>query len=256
LPKPKKSKRKKKQSNTPDSVTLYKLGIKHYLERDDPISGLKYLKKSAKLGCKKAYGEIGVIYYREKNDPDEAEKWFKKAEKTASLDAPAAHEYGMLWYLEKRDWEMGLRYLLLSADQGFELTFGDIGIILYLETDKMDEAERWFEKAVKADCLLAPAAYYYGLILMIKKNNWDESLIYFKKAANEGYDLAYGELGTLLYLEKGEIVEAEKWFKKAKEADALTAPNAYQYGMLLIDEKNEIEKGHYYLDRAAEDGYE
>lgn len=256
MPKSKKRKQRKKQSNVPDPVVLYELGIKHYLEKDDPVLGLKYLKKSAKSGFKKAYGEIGIIYYREMNNPEEAEKWFKKAEKMDSLDPPAAYEYGMLYYLEKGDWETGLKYLLLSADQGFELAYGDIGIFLYLETDKMEEAEAWFEKAVNADCLLAPAAYYYGLILMIEKNNWNESLIYLKKAAKEGYDLAYGELGTIFYLEKDEFEEAEKWFKKAEEAGALTAPNAYQYGMLLIQEKGDMEKGHFYLDRAAKDGYE
>ncbi len=51
------------------------------------------------------------------NNPEEAEKWFIKAEKAGTLDAPAACEYGMLQYLEKGDWETGLKYLYLSADQ-------------------------------------------------------------------------------------------------------------------------------------------
>nr|WP_320192362.1 hypothetical protein [uncultured Desulfobacter sp.] len=123
MPKSKKGKRKKKQSNAPDPVALYELGIKYYLEKGDPVSGLKYLKRSAKLGLKKAYGEIGLIYYREKNDSEEAGKWFIKAEKVGSLDPPAAYEYGMLHYLEKGDWETGLKNLFLSADQGYELSY-------------------------------------------------------------------------------------------------------------------------------------
>ena len=74
-------------------------------------------------------------------------------------------------------------------------------------------------------------------------------------AAREGYDLAYGELGSVLYLEKAEIDEAEKWFKKAEEAGCLHAPHAYDYGMLLIKERGDIERGNRYLDKATEDGY-
>lgn len=173
-----KKKQKKKPSRGLSPVALYELGMNQYLKKGDYLASLKNLKKPAKLGFKKAYGEIGIILYREKIDPEEAEKWFIKAEKEKILDPPAAYEYGMLYYLEKGDWETGLKYLQLSADLGYELAFGDIGAILYLETDKTDEAEAWFEKAVNADCILAPAAYYYGLLLMLEKNKWNESLIY------------------------------------------------------------------------------
>ena len=46
------------------------------------------------------------------------------------------------------------------------------------------------------------------------------------------------------------------WFKKAKKADCLIAPNAHSYGMLLIEDRGEIEIGNYYLDKAAEEGFE
>lgn len=251
-----KKKQKKKPSSDLSPVALYELGMNQYLEKNEYVESLKNLKKAAKLGFKKAYGEIGIILYREKNDPEEAEKWFIKAEKKKSLDPPAAYEYGMLYYLEKGDWETALKYLKLSADQGYELAFGDIGAILYLETDKTDEAVAWFEKAVNADCILAPAAYYYSLLLMLEKNKWNESLIYLKKAAEEEFELAYGDFATVLYLEKNDIEEAEKWFKKAEKVNALTPPNAYQYGMLLILEKGDIKNGNFYLDMAAEGGLE
>jgi len=71
----------------------------------------------------------------------------------------------------------------------------------------------------------------------------------------EGFELAYGELGSLLYQEKIDIDEAERWFKKAEEAGCLSAPDAYEYGMLLIEERGETERGKRYLDKAADDGY-
>ena len=67
--------------------------------------------------------------------------------------------------------------------------------------------------------------------------------------------MAFGQLGSVLYLAKDEIDEAEECFKKAEKADALLAPHAYEYGMLLIEERGDVEKGNFYLDKAAQDGY-
>ena len=250
---------KKNRKNDSRIVTnieaIYRRGIELYLQQNNAAAALESLLKAAKAGYKAAYGEIGIILYREQNEPSEAEKWFKRAEKTGSLFPVAAHEYGMLHYLEKGDWKSGLGYLFQSAEHGRELAYGDIGIILYLEKREINEAEGWFKKAEKANCLFAPAAYYYGELLVLEKGEWDQSLKYLRKAAREGYELAFGQLGSVLYLEKGEIDEAEEWFKKAEKAESLLAPYAHDYGMLLIEERDDAEKGNFYLDKAAQDGY-
>jgi len=237
------------------ATAAYKKGMDLYFERNDPNSALKYLIKAANSGYTKAYGEIGIIYHRERNDPGEAEKWFKKAEKSDSLFPAARYEYGMLHYFYKGDWETGLKYLLESADQGFELAYGDIGSITYIYQENMDEAEEWFRKAERSDCLIAPNAYDYGLLLWLGKDNWEGSFKYFKKSAEEGFEPAYGQLGTMFYLEKLDIDEAEKWFEKADEAGCLDAPQAHDYGMLLIEERGKIEKGKKYLKKAEKDGF-
>ena len=238
-----------------DIEAIYRRGIELYLQQNNTAAALECLLKVAKTGYKAAYGEIGIILYREQNEPNEAEKWFKRAEKTDSLFPVAAHEYGMLQYLEKGDWKSGLGYLFQSAEHGCELAYGDIGIILYLEKREIDEAEEWFKQAEKANCLFGPAAYYYGELLVLEKGEWDQSLKYLRKAAREGYELAFGQLGSVLYLDKGEIDEAEEWFKKAEKAESLLAPYAHDYGMLLIEERGDAERGNFYLDKAAQDGY-
>jgi TPR repeat protein len=250
-----KKRKRKKRGVATDVKAIYQRGIQLYLEEGNYVAGLRYLLRAAKAGYKKAYGEIGIILHREKNEADKAEKWFKKAEKADSLFPSAAYEYGMLIYFKKGDIESCLNYLFQSAKQGCELAYGDIGTILYLEKNEVNEALEWFKKAEEADCLFAPAAYYYGLLLVVEKGEWSQSLKYLQKAASEGYEMAYGELGSVLYLEKNEIDEAEKWFKKAEEAGCLHAPHAYDYGMLLIEERGDIERGTRYLDKSAEDGY-
>lgn len=237
------------------AAAAYKKGIDLYLQENDPASAFKYLLKAAKGGYTQAYGERGIILHREKNKPAEAEKWFIKAEGSNSLFPAARYEYGMLHYLSKDDWETGLKYLLESAKQGFELAYGDIGSITYIYKENIDEAEEWFKKAEESECLLAPAAYNYGVLLWLGKDNWEGSFKYFQKSAEEGFEPAYGQLGTILYLEKLEVDEAEKWFERAEKAGCLDAPQAHDYGMLLIDERGEIERGTKYLKMAEEDGY-
>ena len=252
-------KMKKKRKNNiriaTDIKAIYRRGIDLYLQQNNTAAALECLLKAAKAGYKAAFGEIGIILYREQNKPTEAAKWFKRAEKTDSLVAVAAHEYGMLHYLEKGDWKSGLGYLFQSAKHGCELAYGDIGIIFYLEKGEISKAEKWFKKAAKANCLFAPVAYYYGELLVLEKGEWEKSLKYLRKAAREGYELAFGQLGSVLYLEKSEIDEAEECFKKAEKADALLAPYAYDYEMLLIEERGDIEGGNFYLDKAAQNGY-
>jgi len=250
-----KKKRKKHDHIVNDIEAIYWRGIDLYLQHNNVSAVLECFLKAANAGYKEAYGEIGIILSREKDKPDEAEKWFKRAEKTGSLFPLAAYEYGMLHYFEKDDWESALRYLFQSAEHGCKLAYGEIGTILYLYKNEIDEAEKWFKQAEKADCLFAPAAYYYGDLLVLEKGKWKKGLKYLRKAAREDFELAYGELGSVLYLKKGEIDEAEEWFKKAEKADSLLAPYAHDYGMLLIEERDDVERGNFYLDKAVQDGY-
>ena len=99
------------------------------------------------------------------------------------------------------------------------------------------------------------AIYQRGMQLYLEEENYIAALKYLLQSAKQGCELAYGQIGIILYLEKNKINEAEKWFKKAEEAGCLHAPHAYDYGMLLIEERGDIERGNRYLDKAAEDGY-
>ena len=234
---------------------LYEQAVDLYLNENKPDEALRILLKLSKVGFNRAFGEIGVIMYREKNDVKKAEEWFVKAEKAGALMEEAIYEYGMLHYLEKDDWETGLNYLFKAAAQGYELAYGDIGTILYLYKSDINEAEKWFEKAEKQECLLAPAAFSYAQLLMLERDDWEKSEKLFKQSAEEGFAPAYAEYASILYLNKIDVDEAEAYFKKAEENNCLPAPHAYNYGDLLIKERNEVEKGNKYLDMAEADGY-
>ncbi len=66
---------------------------------------------------------------------------------------------------------------------------------------EVHEAEKWFEKAENEEYLLAPAAFYYGQLLMLERDEWEKSKKYFKQSAEEGFSLAYAEYASILYLD-------------------------------------------------------
>ncbi len=90
---------------------------------------------------------------------------------------------------------------------------------------------------------------------MLERDNWEKSEKLFKQSAEEGFEPAYAEYASILYLNKIDIDEAEAYFKKAEENNCLPAPHAYNYGQLLIKERNKVEKGNKFLDIAESDGY-
>lgn len=245
----------KKRANSGDIEAIYEYGMLLYHETTDYVGALKYLLKAASNNYELAFGDIATILYREKNDVNSAEKWFEKAVKASCLLASVAYEYGMLLYLERGDNEEALKYLFKALDGNYELAYGDIGTIFYREKNDVDGAEKWFEKAEKANCLLAPAAYDYGMLLYLERGDDEKALNYLLKAANDEYDLAYGDVGEILYREKNDIDSAEKWFKKAEEANTLMAPASYEYGMLLINERGDNELGSWYLKKASGEDY-
>ncbi|MCP4605825.1 MAG: sel1 repeat family protein, partial [Proteobacteria bacterium] len=178
--------------------------------------------------------------------------WFVKAEKANCLNERAAYEYGALHYYEKKDVENALKYLYLAADDGNELAYGELGIIFYDEKGDVDAAEKWFKKAEKEGDLLATTAQSYGSLLYHERGNIEKALKFLYDAANEGFDLAYSDIGEILYKEKKDIEGAKKWFKKAEDAERLWSKEAYGFGMFLIEEMGEKELGEHYLKVSSE----
>ncbi len=107
----------------------------------------------------------------------------KRKKRSNVTDFKAIYNRGMQLYLEEENYVAGMKYLHKAAKAGYKKAYGEIGIILHREKN---EALEWFKKAGEADCLFAPAAYYYGLLLVVEKGEWSQSLKYLQKAAREG----------------------------------------------------------------------
>ena len=236
----------KKLADKGDVESMYEYGMSLYLETPDYETALKYLLKAASYDFEPSYGDIGIIYM-EMNNPETAEKWFIKADEANCLFPPAAYEYGMLICFEKNDDEKALEYFIAAADGEYEPSYCQIGTIFYYKND-LTIAQEWFDKAEKADCLFAPAAYDYGM-LYLEKGNDDKALEYFITAAEGEYEPSYGEIGTILY-HNNDLTTAQEWFVKAEEANCLFAPSAYNYGLLSLEKGNEDRALKYFITAA------
>jgi len=239
-----------------DPEAMYDYGLFLWFENNDPDGALKYLLSIAEQGYAPAYGEVGVILYQYKDDVDGAEYWLEKAVQADCLLPDAAYEYGLLLNYERDNTEDSLKYLITAAEKEFESAYGAIGIILFYQKNDIDGAEYWFKKAVQADCLTPPDAAAYGSLLYLDRNDIIAGEKYLRFSAENDYEPAYGDLAIILYREKNEVDEAEYWFKKSVEADCLTPPVAYEYGLLLIEARKNKKEGLHFLRLAAEEGYE
>ena len=204
----------KRLADRGDVESMYEYGMTLYFETPDYETALKYLLKAASYDFEPAYGELGIIYYMEMDNSETAEEWFLKAEAANCLFPPAAYDYGMLIYFEKDNDDEALKYLYKAAEGEYELSYGEIGSILYYKND-LKNAQEWFVKAEEANCLFAPSAYNYGMIYL-DQDNEDKALEYFTAAAEGEYELAYEELGYI-YQNKNEIEKSKMWFRKAAE---------------------------------------
>lgn len=165
-------------------------------------------------------------------------------------------DQGLKFYLEKNKPDAALSCFLKAAKLGYAKAYSKIGIILYREKCKAEEAEKWFMKAELAGDLTKEATYEYGMLHYLYKKKWETGLEYLLRSATLGYKLAYGDIGAILYLCKTDLNEAEEWFKKAEEADCLLGPPAFYYGLLLYLDRDHWNKSKKYFEQAAEDGYE
>jgi TPR repeat protein len=121
-----------------------------------------------------------------------------KSKKHYSPNNDILYEKAIDLYLDENKPDEALQILLELAKVNYIKAFGDIGILLYRENNDAENAEKWFIKAENNGGLFEEAAYEYGMLHYLEKNDWETGLSYLLKAAEQGYGLAYGDIGINL----------------------------------------------------------
>jgi len=68
------------------------------------------------------------------------------------------------------------------------------------------------------------------MLFYLGKGDWKTGLEFLYRSAEQGCELAYGDIGSILYNEKNMIDEAVQWFRKAT-----ARPAAKKTGILKSD---------------------
>jgi|GEM_PF-1541841 len=134
-----------------------------------------------------------------------------------------------------------------EAKQGNAIAQYDLGV-LYSKKNNIDQAIYWFKKA--ADQGLVNAQYNLGIIYNNKKNA-EQATYWFKKAADQGNTNAQNNLGALYENSKNNS-QAIYWYKKAAEKGLPIA----QYNLALSYLRtNNVTEGITWFKKAAEKGH-
>jgi tetratricopeptide (TPR) repeat protein len=124
----------------------------------------------------------------------------KRKKRSIATDIKAIYQRGMQLYLEEENYIAGLKHLFRAAKAGYKKAYGEIGIILYREKNETDKAEDWFKKAETANSLFPVASYEYGMLFYLEKGDIKTSLKYLLQSAKQGCELAYGQIGIILFI--------------------------------------------------------
>jgi tetratricopeptide (TPR) repeat protein len=202
-----------------------------YEKQDDQAAVGYLLDISGEFGENaKVLSEIAIFYYRAGKVKDFL-AYKDKIEKLPYRDK-ALYEFMIrAALLDERYQEVpGLVEKLLEVEPGDLESMMTAGKVMF-ETGKLVEAAKWF-KRVQQKLDTYPKVQYYIAKIKYLSNDLDGALAEVKKDLKDnGENDADLSLLAQIYLDKGEIVEAENTFKKAQKIN----PRSYEALMGLAD---------------------
>ncbi len=182
---------------------------------------------------------LGMIH-DDKGDYDSAEKYFTRA-LTYDKNNPDIYKNLSMTYRHKKQFDKAVESAEKSASMKTDDT--DAKILLgnvYFETGRYDEAIAAYREALDSAPDNPRLLYNLGSALM-KKGDEFAAMEYFKKAGaadriGEVAHRAYSRLGVI-YTERKDFAEAEKYLKEAVSIRPNDALNRYNLGIAYLRQK-------------------
>lgn len=196
--------------------------------KDTHTAADKY-EKIAKNGDAMAKNNLGVLLHDK--------VYFKQAADFG--DAHGKANYGLA-LMKMGDHFNAQRYFQMAAEQGNPFAQNQLGLLTN---------DRNMIKAA-ADQNYGIAQYNYAIA--IKNENYQEAVIYFHKAAENGVKEAQFAYAVVLMRAIGRTRQAKKYLKLASDQQHIRS--CYLYGLIMKKEKNAKEAGKY-LKFAANSGH-
>lgn len=191
---------------------------------------------------------IALIYLgmigNDKGDYDSAEKYFTRA-LTYDKNNPDIYKNLSITYRRKKEFDKAIESAAKSVsidtgDSDAKILLGNV----YFETGKYDEAIETYRQALDGAPNNPRLLYNLASALMMKGDEF-AAMEYFKKAAaadriGEVAHRSYSRLGVM-YTERKEFAEAEKYLKEAVAIRPNDALNRYNLGIAYLRQNKKEE---------------
>ena len=196
-------------------------------------------------------GNYAVFLKNERKEMDEAEKFFKRAIEADPNHANHLGNYAGFLKNERKEMDEAEKFFkrAIEADPNHANHLGNYAGFLKNERKEMDEAEKFFKRAIEA----APSSSYKTNARRWTKPRSSSSapsrriqIMQTTSATTPFFKRAF------LKNERKEMDEAEKFFKRAIEADPNHANNLGNYAGFLKNERKEMDEAEKFFKRAIE----
>ena len=220
---------------TEDPQKLYETG-KSFRDQHDYEQAVRYFRKAADQGYAAAQYHLGCCYEHGDGVPKkyaEAVEWYRKAAEQGY--AASQCELGEYYEYVTKNLTEAVKWYRKAADQGHAVSQYNLGYC-YIHglgvAKDLTAAEQWCSKAADQGHKSAKEALEK---LQLAKNPWklyetgksfydrkdyEQAIVYFRKAAERGNEFAEYKLGECYEHGQGvvkDFAEAVKWYRRAAE---------------------------------------
>ena len=126
---------------------------------------------------------------------------------------------------------------------------------LYWEDQhEMDEAEKYYQRAIEADPKNANALGDYANFLNLQRQDYDKAEEYYRLAIEADPKNArnLGNYANFLWKQRQDYDKAEKYYQRAIDADPKHANHLGNYAVFLYEQRQDYDKAEEYYQRAIE----
>ena len=126
---------------------------------------------------------------------------------------------------------------------------------LYWEDQhEMDEAEKYYQRAIEADSKDAKNLGNYANFLNLQRQDYDKAEEYYQRAIEADPKRAntLGNYAIFLKNQRQDYDKAEEYYQRAIEADPKNANTLGNYANFLCDQRQDYDKAEEYYQRAIE----
>ena len=142
----------------------------------------------------------------------------------------------------------------IEADSKDAKNLGNYANFLNLQRQDYDKAEEYYQRAIEADPKRANTLGNYAIFLKNQRQDYDKAEEYYQRTieADPKHANTLGNYANFLCDQRQDYDKAEEYYQRAIEADPKHANTLGNYANFLCDQRQDYDKAEEYYQRAIE----